>query len=612
MFESASILEGTSPSQNFHAGSLQANTQRRCISIFLLTLALTTASVAGNYDGPAELPRLTVPSAMSNTPAPGSILAVNAGGDLQSALNGAHCGDTIELQAGATFTGQFTVPAKNCDINHWIIVRTSAPNSSLPAEGQRATPCYAGVASLEGRPQYSCSNPQNVMAKIQNQNSGDGPLRLAAGANYYRFVGLEVTRTADAPGQAQLTPTQGTADHIVFDRSWFHGTPQDATFNGVNLSGMTNAAVVDSYFSDFHCIANTTKCTDAHAISGGVSDTQDGPFKIEDNFLEAAGEAIMFGGGPAKSTPTDIQILNNHFFKPWQWMPGNAHFIGGANGQPFVVKNHLELKNAVRVQVEANLMENVWGGFSQSGYAILLTPKNQHSGHSNVCPRCQVTDITVRYVYVSHAGGGLQLATALSASGKGGGPALAGTRWSIHDVVLDDLSTNYVGSGTAFELLNTWPKHPLNTVTINHVTAFPESSGHMMTMGNLQKNEKMYGLVFTNNLVLAAQYPVWNTGGHTSCAVKDVPVTSVNKCFTTNTFANNGLIAPPPAFPPSKWPSNNMFPATIADVSFTDFNNGDGGNYQLQSNSPYKNKGTDGKDLGADIVGLNQALANVE
>ena len=42
------------------------------------------------------------------------------------------------------------------------------------------------------------------------------------------------------------------------------------------------------------------------------------------------------------------------------------------------------------------------------------------------------------------------------------------------------------------------------------------------------------------------------------------------------------------------------------------YNNGNGGNYELQSSSPYKNKGTDGKDLGADIVGLNAALANVQ
>ena len=136
-----------------------------------------TVVTGSNYDGPAELPRATVSSAMSDTPAPGSIINVNAGGDLQSALNNAHCGDVIALQAGAAFTGSFTVPAKNCDNNHWIIIRSSSPDSALPAEGQRATPCYAGVASLPGRPQYSCSNAKNVMAKVQMPNPGDGPFQ---------------------------------------------------------------------------------------------------------------------------------------------------------------------------------------------------------------------------------------------------------------------------------------------------------------------------------------------------------------------------------------------------------------------------------------------------
>jgi hypothetical protein len=122
----------------------------------------------------------------------------------------------------------------------------------------------------------------------------------------------------------------------------------------------------------------------------------------------------------------------------------------------------------------------------------------------------------------------------------------------------------------------------------------------------------MYGLVFTNNLMITGRYPVWNTGGQTSCAFKDVPITSIAKCFATFTFGNNGLIAPPPEFPPATWPSKNIFPQTIDDVGFVEYNNGNGGNYALQTNSPYKNKGTDGKDLGADIVGLNAALANVE
>ena len=317
-----------------HSRFSRALAQRLSVLIFLLTVALTTTSFAGsNYDGPAELPRVTVPSAMADTPAPGSIITVNAGGNLQSALNNASCGDVIELQAGATFTGPFLVPAKSCDINHWIWVRTSAPDSALPAEGQRATPCYAGVASLAGRPQYSCTNPQNVMAKVQMQTLGDGPLQIAAGANYYRFIGLEVTRPAGTKGPARLMFVKGTADHLVVDRSWLHGAPQDETHDGVNLNGMTNVAIVDSYFSDFHCISKSGACVDSHAVAGGTSDTQDGPFKIEDNFLEASGEAIMFGGGAATLTPSDIEILNNHFWKPWQWMKGNPNFIGGRGRQ---------------------------------------------------------------------------------------------------------------------------------------------------------------------------------------------------------------------------------------------------------------------------------------
>ncbi len=573
-----------------------------------------TVVAGGNFDGPAELPRVSVPSAMSDTPAPGSVISVNSGGDLQAAMNSAHCGDTIQLQAGATFSGKFTVPAKNCDINHWIVIRTSSPDSALPAEGQRLTPCYGGVASLPGRPQYSCSNPKNVLAKVQMITHDDGPFQFANGANFYRFVGLEVTRPVGTPGAAVLISGQGTADHLVFDRMWLHGQTQDETHNGIGVDGMTNVAVVDSYFNDFKCIAGTGQCTDAHAIAGGVSNTQDGPFKIQDNFLEASTEAVMFGGGPANLTPSDITITNNHFWKPWQWMEGNNPYRRGPDGHPFVVKNHVELKNAVRVLIEANLMENSWGGFSQTGYGILLTPKNQHTpSGSNVCPLCQVTDVTVRYDQISHGGGGIQMATALSGNGSGGAPALAGTRWSIHDVVIDDLNKKYVGGGTAFEMLNDWPQNPLNTVTINHVTAFPDPGSHVMITGNLSQNASMYALVFTNNLVITGEFPVWNTGGgSSSCAFKDVPVTTITSCFATYTFGNNGLIATPPKFPPSSWPTNNMFPADVNTVQFVNFNNGNGGNYELQSSSPYKGKGTDGKDLGADVVGLNEALANVE
>jgi len=581
------------------------------------TFALHVSS-GGTLDGPAELPRVTVSSAMSDTPAPGTTIPVSAGGDLQGALNAAHCGDTIELQAGATYAGVFSLPAKSCDDGHWVIVRTNASDNALPAEGQRATPCFAGVTSLPGRPSFSCNNPQKVLAKLEYNKTTDGPIVIRNGANHYRLIGLELTRVAGGRIAPTLVGVEvgGAADHIIVDRSWLHGTTQDETQLGVSLNGTNYFAVVDSYFSDFHCTSGSGTCSDSHTVAGGLGDHQDGPFKIENNYLEASGESVFFGGGEATMTPADIEIRRNHIFKPMQWMPGNANFVGAADGHPFVVKNHIEIKNATRVLIEANIMENTWGGFSQTGYGLLLSPKNQHTRRNgNVCPLCQVTDITVRYSRISHGGGGMQLATSISGSGidEGGGAALAGMRWSIHDVVIDDVSRFYVGGGSLFEVMNGWPSNPVNTVTINHITGFPDAEGHLFIMGNKAPNPSMHTFVFTNNLVTTSRYPVWNAGGgRASCAFPDTPVTSISACFSSYTFGNNALLAYPQQFPPSSWPTGNLFAPDMSKAGLTQFNNGVGGNYQLLPNSPYKNAGTDGRDLGADIAGLEAALAGVE
>ena len=144
------------------------------------------------------------------------------------------------------------------------------------------------------------------------------------------WLGLELTRSAGVKGAPTLVGevTDGNANHIIVDRSWLHGTAQDETGTGFSVKGMNYAAIVDSYLNDFHCTSVSGTCSDSHAVGGGNGDHQDGPFKISGNFLEAAGEAVMFGGGAATVTPTDIEIRRNHFFKPWQWMKGQPGFRG--------------------------------------------------------------------------------------------------------------------------------------------------------------------------------------------------------------------------------------------------------------------------------------------
>jgi len=576
-----------------------------------LALAMTS-STTGNFDGPAELPRVYVSSDLADTPASGNVISVARGGDFQQALNRAKCGDTIALQAGAVFTGSFIVPALTCDNGHWIIVRTSAPDSSLPPEGTRITPCYAGVSSLPGRPAFNCPSTNNVLAKVQYSGQGSGPITFQNGANHYRFIGLEITRSPATGVVYNLAFSQGNeADHIIFDRSWVHGTAQDETQRGIMLSGMTYAAVVDSYLSDFHCVSNSGACMDAQAVAGGLGSLISGPYKIVGNFLEASGESILFGGGAATTAPTDIEIRRNHMFKPMTWMQGQPGFVGGADGNPFIVKNLFELKNAQRLLFEANILENTWGGFSQAGFGILLSPKNQAIGTANVCPSCRVTDITIRYVTISHVGGAMQIGNGLSSNG---GAPLAGERYSIHDLTADDIdAAKYNGFGT-FAQVSMGPGAPvLQNVTINHVTGF--QLGIMLNLGdNITVNPAMNNFVFTNNLVNAGSVPTKTTGGGGmgDCAYYPAPLTALASCFQTYAFAHNAIIATPASFPPSSYPAENYFPTTAAAVGFVSYRNGKGGDYHLQSTSPYKNAGTDGKDLGADMDALEAALAGVQ
>ena len=134
----------------------------------------------------------------------------------------------------------------------------------------------------------------------------------------------------------------------------------------------------------------------------------------------------------------------------------------------------------------------------------------------------------------------------------------------------------------------------------------------MLTLGNQLSNPAMWGFNFTNNIVIAGSLPVWSAGGGpTACGYHDVPITSLNACFTTYTFTDNALVADVLAYPPSKWPSGNYFPVDVNAVQFVNYNNGNGGDYHLQASSPYKNAGNDGKDLGADIAAIEAATAGV-
>src|SRR5688572_22208867 len=113
-------------------------------------------------------------------PRAASTHVVPAGGDLQAALDAAQPGDTIVLEAGATYTGNFKLPAKNGD--SYIVIRTGGRARDLPPPGTRISPDHAPA-----------------LAKLRSPNEF-AALSTDAGAHHWRVELLEFLANVNGAG----------------------------------------------------------------------------------------------------------------------------------------------------------------------------------------------------------------------------------------------------------------------------------------------------------------------------------------------------------------------------------------------------------------------------
>ena len=573
----------------------------------------------GSMDGPAQLPQSCFFTDSSATPSPGNVTLLTDGQSLQAALDAAACGDVIQLQAGASFNGNnVTFPPKNCDDANWITVRTSTPDSLLPPEGSRITPCWAGVASLPGRPPYNCPPggvpPTSLLAQILLTSNA----RLNIPGDHYRLMGLEITRT-EGGGPVTLYVSTANGSQVILDRLWVHGTAIDESTHGITVNNAHHIALVDSYINDFHCTAGTGTCTDAQTFSG-ANDSVDGVagiFKVVGNFQEASGENILFGGGASVDVPGDIEVRRNYMFKPTIWNPSDPSYFGIA----FIVKNHYEMKNGVRALVEGNVMENVWGGFTQVGAHVLLTPKNQSAGTQSVCPICTITDVTLRYNHLISGGQAFQIADGANDHGDF---AYAGNSYSVHDNLVENLQYetchacgnyyNQIATG-----VNAPPTDILHDVTINHITmvvagsteGVPSRNSGFLTLGG-PVGPVMSNIVFENSVFAGGYYGPWSTGGTTNCATgPNSPLAKFNACWSSYVFNSNVISGGAAIHQQVVWPDGNLFPVNQSSIGYVNFNDGFGGDYRLDPSSPYKGTANDGSDPGANIDLVNQYTSTV-
>jgi hypothetical protein len=479
-------------------------------------------------------------------------VSVPAGTSLQEAIDRAQPGDTLLLTPGATYAGNFVLPAKAG--NRYIAIRTAGEGDGLPRIGQRVLPVYA---------------PR--LAKLKSPNK-EPVLRTAAGAHHWRVQLVEFLPTESGfgdiirlgDGSAEQRELSQVPYDLVIDRCYVHGDPGVGQKRGIALNS-ASTTISNSYVSDIKAIGQDTQ-----AIAGWNGP---GPYTIENNYLEGAGENFILGGSdpaiPGLVT-ADVVFRRNHLSKPAAW-----------RSERWQVKNLFELKNARRVLVEGNLMEYVWKE-AQVGYAILLTPRNQ----DGKAPWVTVEDVTIRRNLVRYAGGALQIIGEDSNYRSG-----STRRVKVVDNLFYGVDARMWGGTGAFMLIGEGP----SDITVEHNTV-SQSGNIIMAYGGTKTDPKpIAGFVFRDNLIRHNEYGVHGSD-------RAVGQDTLDAFFPDAVFQSNAIAGGDSRRYPK---GNNFIGENDFDAAFLDPAAGD---YRLKPASRFRGAASDGRDVGADVAAIGLAL----
>ena len=441
-------------------------------------------------------------------------LTVGPKDSLQAALNAAQYGDTIVLQAGAVYTGGFVLPLKN---GTGEIVIQSSRSSELP-NGVRVSPAQSAL-----------------FAKLQTTDV-EPVLKTAAGAHHYRLVGLEFSTSTPGTkiydlvrlgeGRQGQTTLATVPHHLVIDRCYIHGFNTQDVQRGISLNS-AETTISNSYISEIHGVGYDTQ-----AVAGWNGP---GPFHIINNYLEAAGENIMFGGADPASPefiPSNIEIRLNYVFKPLSWKVAHPTYAG----KHWTVKNLLELKNARNVAIDGNVFENNWAD-GQTGIAILFTVRNQDCN----APYSTIQNVTFTNNTVKNAqGGGLNFLGKDNEAEVSYGKCPRNMAGSVRG------SGAVIGNNLFVGITGHWlTLNGFYNVSISRNTHL--QSGNLMTL----YGQPSLGFSYTNNLTIDHDYGIFGDGGLIGTA-------ALEKWTPGYVFRGNRI-----ASPYGSYPAGNSYPASL-------------------------------------------------
>jgi hypothetical protein len=213
-----------------------------------------------------------------------------------------------------------------------------------------------------------------------------------------------------------------------------------------------------------------------------------GPYLLQNNYGEAGHEVVMSGGGDPSIPgliPSDITIIGNHITRPVSWK--------GVWG----VKNLVELKNARRVLIEGNVIENNWAD-GQVGYAFNVKSVNQ----GGTAPWSQSRDVTVRYNLIQNTGAGFNLCAACQ------GTVAPATALVFHDNIVTGVNIGqFLGEAREWQFLS-----PLTNISVQHNTTI--NAANVATAISFDgQPPKITGMLFQSNAYDKGAYDVHGGSG---------------------------------------------------------------------------------------------------
>ncbi len=159
------------------------------------------------------------------------------------------------------------------------------------------------------------------------------------------------------------------------------------------------------------------------------------------------------------------------------------------------MKNTFELKNAQRVTVDGNLIENCWSA-GQDGYAIVLTPRN-----SGKAPWTRVQNVTFTNNIVRHVAGVVNIAGFDDSD-----PTQRTERITFRNNLFDDVNHSVYGTSAKALLVGDGAA----SLVFDRNTIIHTNSSVLYAYG-----AAMSGLVYTNNISQHHSYGIMGDGATT-------------------------------------------------------------------------------------------------